>query len=58
MELGVYYTSEGHVIIDMSGQQMVMTRYEAECLFVDLGHVIQDMDINKYVEETTEGEQP
>ena len=44
MEIGVYYTSEGHIIIDVSGQQMVMSRVEAEALFVDLGHCLQDMD--------------
>ena len=47
MEIGVYYTSEGHIIIDVAGQQMVMSRVEAEALFVDIGHVLQDMDKQK-----------
>ena len=51
MEIGVYYTSEGHIIIDVSGQQMVMSRPEAEALFVDIGNCLQDMDVNNNNED-------
>ena len=58
-ELGVYWTSEGHIIIDLDGRQIAMDRFEAESLFVDLGHVLQDMDVSLYGDESGQtDEQP
>ena len=41
----VYYNSEGYILIELLGAAMELSRAEAEQLFVDLGHVLQDMDI-------------
>ncbi len=41
----VYYNIEGMVLIEFEGQALELTRAEAEQIFVDLGHVLQDMDI-------------
>ena len=40
----VHWNSSGVVYVLCEGQQLMMTRYEAEDLFVDLGHALQDMD--------------
>ena len=54
----VYYNSEGYVLIELLGAALELSRAEAEQLFVDLGHTLQDMDVEKYVEESTHGLQP
>ena len=38
MELLVYYTAEGKVVLEAGENALVMHRAEAEALFVDLGH--------------------
>ena len=59
MELLVYWTAEGKVVLEAGENALVMHRAEAEALFVDLGHTLQDMDINKYAKESGNGqEQP
>ena len=44
--LTVYYNAEGKVLIELEGMGLELERLEAEQLFVDLGHVLQDMDID------------
>ena len=59
MELLVYWTAEGKVVLEAGENALVMHRAEAEALFVDLGHTLQDMDISKYEKESGDGkEQP
>ena len=59
MELLVYYTAEGKVVLEAGENALVMHRAEAEALFVDLGHTLQDMDLAKYEKESGNGqEQP
>ena len=59
MELLVYWTAEGKVVLEAGENALVMHRAEAEALFVDLGHTLQDMDIDKYNKESANGqEQP
>ena len=54
----VYYNSEGFVLIELHGAALELSRAEAEQLFVDLGNTLQDMDVTRYVEESTHGIQP
>lgn len=55
----VYYVSDNMVVIELDGQMLQMEREEAEKLFVDLGHVLQDMDIAYWGDKTGDGtEQP
>ena len=59
MELLVYWTAEGKVVLEAGENALVMHRAEAEALFVDLGHTLQDMDVDKYEKESGNGkEQP
>ena len=53
MEIQVYYNSEGAVLIELDGSALELSRGEAEQLFVDLGHILQDMDVmeGKFPEE-------
>ena len=44
-ELGVYYDSNGNVLLECESAALELTREEAEHLFVDLGYVLQDMDM-------------
>ena len=41
MELLVYWTAEGKVVLEAGENALVMHRAEAEALFVDLGHTLQ-----------------
>ena len=41
----VYYDSNGNVLIEFAGAALELSREEAEQLFVDLGFVLQDMDM-------------
>ena len=43
-DIKVYYDSANNVVLDCEGQELVMSREEAEWLFVDLGHCLKDMD--------------
>ena len=43
-DFSVYYNAEGKVMIVLDDQGLELSRSEAEQLFVDLGHVLQDMD--------------
>ena len=54
----VYYNGEGFILIELHGAALELSRAEAEQLFVDLGNTLQDMDVKKYVEESTHGLQP
>ena len=44
VDIQVFYDSTGEVILQCDGQELVMSREEAEVLFVDLGHCLKDMD--------------
>ena len=37
----------GFVMIEFAGQGLELDREEAEQLFVDLGHALQDMDLDQ-----------
>ena len=41
----VVYNSAGEVLIVLGEQGVSLSRDEAEALFVDLGHTLQDMDL-------------
>ena len=58
MKMNVHYNSEGYILIEFAGQGLELDRREAEQLFVDLGYVLQDMDMVKYTNENDGGEQP
>ena len=50
--MSVWWTAEGKVVLELMGRAIIMSRAEAETLFVDMGHVLQDMDrSNEEVEE-------
>ena len=48
--MNVYYNAEGMVLLELEGAALEFTRAEAEQLFVNLGYVLQDMDIEQYDE--------
>lgn len=57
--MNTFWTGEGNVAIEEDGQILMMSREEAEQLFVDLGHVLQDMDVEYWKDKTGDGtEQP
>ena len=39
----VYYNGEGFILIELHGAALELSRAEAEQLFVDLGHTLQDI---------------
>jgi len=41
----IYWTAEGEVVIEIADKSLVLTRQEAEDIFVDMGHVLHDMDV-------------
>ena len=43
----IYWTAEGEVVIEIADKSLVLTRQEAEDIFVDMGHVLHDMDVVK-----------
>ena len=47
----VYYDSTKSILIELDGAALELTREEAEQLFVDIGFVLQDMDLLDQVEE-------
>ena len=51
----VIYDSTGSILLELGDFGLELTRPEAEQLFVDLGHAMQDQDIINYDEngETT-----
>jgi len=42
----IFWTAEGEVVIEIAGRALILKRAEAEALFVDLGHVLQDMAVS------------
>ena len=44
-DITVYYNAEGMVLIELGGAALELEREEAEQLFVDLGFILQDMDV-------------
>lgn len=56
--LNVYWNGEGSVLLELEGSALELTRPEAEQLFVDLGHVLQDMDMDHYNNEGLQEDQP
>ncbi len=57
--MNVYYNADGMVLIELEGMALELSRAEAEQLFVDLGNVLQDMDLAIYADENGEtGVQP
>ena len=57
-DIKVYSTKSNTLIVELDGAALEMTREEAEVLFVDLGHCLQDMDIQKYDENMETKDQP
>lgn len=49
----VYYNNGKEVLIELEGLALELTREEAEQLFVDLGFILQDMDVTQ--EENNDG---
>lgn len=47
----VYYDSTGNILIELDGAALELTRGEAEQLFVDLGFVLQDLDVQQNEDE-------
>ncbi len=45
--LTVYHNKEGMVLLELGGHALELTREEAEQIFVDIGHVLQDLDNKK-----------
>ena len=56
--MNIYYTAEGEVVVEVAGMALVLTREEAETLFVELGYTLQDMDTAKYDENGETSPQP
>ena len=56
--MNVYFNAEGMLLIEFAGSAIELDRAEAEQLFVDIGHALQDHDITKYDENMEEKEQP
>ena len=52
--MSVWWTAEGKVVLELMGRAIIMSRAEAETLFVDLGHTLQDMDAFNKEEEKNE----
>ena len=50
----IWWTAEGKVVLELMGRAIIMSRAEAETLFVDLGHTLQDMDAFNKEEEKNE----
>ena len=50
-DIQVYYDAAGNVLIELGGAALELSRPEAEALFVDLGHCLQDMDVVASEEE-------
>ena len=44
-EVKVVWNSEGNILLVLEDSAMALSREEAEQLFVDLGHCLQDMDV-------------
>ena len=44
-DISVYYDASRNVLIELDGAALEISREEAEQLFVDLGHVLKDMDV-------------
>lgn len=53
----VYWVADDLVVIEFEGRMLQMEREEAEKLFVDLGHVLQDMDIVYWNNKSGNGEE-
>ena len=51
--MSIWWTAEGKIVLELMGRAIIMDRIEAENLFVDLGHTLQDMDRSN---EEKEGE--
>ena len=43
----IYYDGSGSILVGLGDAAVELSREEAEQLFVDLGHVLQDMDIKE-----------
>lgn len=41
----VVWNSEGNILLTLGDHGLILSREEAEALFVDLGHCLQDMDV-------------
>lgn len=55
----VYYEADSTVVIEIDGGVLAISRQEAEALFVDLGHTLQDMDVTAQEFDNAEtGDQP
>ena len=55
----VYWEADGTIYLEVDDQRLAMSRQEAEQLFLDLGHTLQDMDVEYWKDKTGDGtEQP
>ena len=50
----VYYDATGNILIEFAGAALELSREEAEDLFVSIGHVLQDLDVQGSTEENGE----
>ena len=44
----VYYTGDGDVVLEIAEASLVMSRAEAEEVFVEIGRCLQDMDVSGF----------
>lgn len=51
----VYYNAEGFILLELDGAALELNRQEAEQLFVDLGHALQDHDVTREEMEINDG---
>ena len=42
----IFWTAEGEVVIEIAERALILSRVEAEALFVDLGFVLKDMALS------------
>ena len=55
----VYHTADQKIVLEVMDRMLIMDRDEAEQLFVDLGHTLQDQDVEYWQDKTGDGtEQP
>ena len=54
--MNTYWLASGEIVMEAGEMDLHMSREEAEQLFVNLGHTLQDQDINLYADESGETE--
>lgn len=58
--ISTFYELDGTVVIHYDGAELALTRQEAELLFVQLGHTLQDQDVMQgpFTHAGTDDDQP